>query len=71
MIAPTPTQNVVTITFEVPSAQLAIMDMNGKMLMSKGIVSGDQIDLSNFDYGVYFFTLQTGELTTVKRVVKQ
>lgn len=71
MIAPNPTQNVVTITFEVPSAQLAIMDMNGKMLMSKGIVSGDQIDLSNFDYGVYFFTLQTGELTTVKRVVKQ
>jgi Secretion system C-terminal sorting domain/FG-GAP-like repeat len=68
---PNPTNDVVTLRFEAPSADLVVFDAQGKRIQTHKIISGDSISLSHLETGVYFFELTTEKGKTVKRVVKQ
>jgi hypothetical protein len=68
---PNPTNDVVTLRFEAPSAELVVFDAQGKRIQTHKIISGDSISLSHLETGVYFFELTTEKGKTVKRVVKQ
>lgn len=70
-IVPNPTAEVVTLTFEGSEAKLTILDLNGKLMREMTVVSGDQVDMSAFENGVYLFTMHTDSFKTVERVVKQ
>lgn len=67
---PNPTNDVVTIRFEVPNADLVVFDAQGKRIQTHKIVSGDSVSLAHLETGVYFFELTTEKGKTVKRVVK-
>jgi hypothetical protein len=69
-LMPNPTRDNVTITMSVASATLEVRDAFGKLILMKGITSGEQVDLSQNEDGVYFFTIETGNGSIVKRVVK-
>ena len=68
---PNPTNEVVTIRFEAPKANLSVYDTHGKRITIQTILSGDSISLAHLESGVYFFELTTEQGKTVKRVVKQ
>jgi hypothetical protein len=54
----------------VASAMLEVRDAQGKLMVVKAITSGEQVDLSQAEVGVYFFTIKTANGSVVKRVVK-
>jgi uncharacterized delta-60 repeat protein len=68
---PNPTNDLVTIRFDFPKADLVMYDAQGKHIQTQTIISGDSISLSHLETGVYFFELITEQGKTVKRVVKQ
>jgi len=70
-IVPNPTNNVVNITFEDAQAELTILDINGKLIDQMTIKSGDTVDMTLFENGVYLFTLTSDSIRTIERVVKQ
>jgi hypothetical protein len=70
-IVPNPTSEVVTLTFEGSEARLTILDLNGKVMTEMTVNSGDQVDMSAYENGVYLFTMYTDSFKTVERVVKQ
>ncbi len=69
-LMPNPTRDNVTITMSVASAMLEVRDAQGKLMVVKAITSGEQVDLSQAEVGVYFFTIKTANGSVVKRVVK-
>jgi hypothetical protein len=69
-LMPNPTRDYVTITMSVSSATLEVRDAQGKLMVVKAITSGEQVDLSQAEVGVYFFTIKTANGSVVKRVVK-
>ncbi len=69
-LMPNPTRENVTITMSVASATLEVRDAQGKLMVAKAITSGEQVDLSQAEVGVYFFTIKTTNGSVVKRVVK-
>ena len=69
-LMPNPTRDNVTITMSVASATLEVRDAQGKLMVAKAITSGEQVDLSQAEVGVYFFTIKTANGSVVKRVVK-
>ena len=69
-LMPNPTRDNVTITMSVASAMLEVRDAQGKLMVVKVITSGEQVDLSQAEVGVYFFTIKTANGSVVKRVVK-
>ena len=69
-LMPNPTRDNVTITMSVASATLEVRDAQGKLMVAKAITSGEQVDLSQVEVGVYFFTIKTANGSVVKRVVK-
>lgn len=70
-IVPNPTSSFVIITFEAPEAQLTILDLNGKIMRELVVNSGDAVDMSAFENGVYLFTLYSDSIRSIERVVKQ
>lgn len=70
-IVPNPTNNAVKISFEASEARLTILDLNGKILQELTVNSGDSVDMSTFENGVYLFTIYTDSIRTIERVVKQ
>lgn len=70
-IVPNPTTNLVTLTFEASEARLTILDLNGKIINVLTVNSGDTVDLSAFENGVYLFSIYTDSITAIERVVKQ
>ena len=69
-ILPNPTQAVVTISFEGLTATVAIIDVKGRLLKTVSVNSGDQIDLSNFETGLYLFDITSNSKRTIERVIK-
>jgi uncharacterized delta-60 repeat protein len=68
---PNPTSDIVTMRFEAPKADLAIVDAQGKRIQTQTIISGDSISLAHLETGVYFFELITEQGKTTRRLVKQ
>ena len=67
---PNPTSGMVNITMSANEAVAEVFDMNGKILQTVRINSGDVIDLSSYERGVYSIKVMTELGTTVERVVK-
>lgn len=70
-IVPNPTNNIVTISFEASEARLTILDLNGKIINELIVNSGDAIDMSSFENGVYLFSIYSDAISAIERVVKQ
>ncbi len=71
IIAPNPTSNQVSVSFNLTDAILIVKDANGKIVIDeKTINSGDKISLETMQAGVYFFELKSKEGIVIKRIVK-
>lgn len=69
-VHPNPTHDVVTVTMEAASAVVEVMDVQGKLVQTTLIKSGDQIDLSTYERGVYTLRVKTELGTAIERIVK-
>lgn len=67
---PNPTNDVVTIRFEVPDAELMIYDTQGKRIHTQKLISGESTSLETVETGIYLFEFITERGKIVKRVVK-
>lgn len=70
-LVPNPTEDIVSIFFNKPSAQLMVRDSQGKQILYKLIMSGEQISLQNYADGVYLFEIKTDESSTTHKILKQ
>jgi uncharacterized delta-60 repeat protein len=70
ILAPNPTQDLISIQFEGLNANLTIRDSQGKPLASQNIIPGEQISLLNYASGIYLLEFATTEGIVTKRVVK-
>lgn len=70
-IYPNPTNDLVVVEFNAASAQIEILDAQGKVIQTSHINSGEQISLKNAQSGVYFIRISNENATTVHRIVKQ
>ncbi|WP_341902465.1 T9SS type A sorting domain-containing protein [Fluviicola taffensis] len=69
-VHPNPTHDVVVVTMEAASATVEVMDVQGKLIQTTQIKSGDQIDLSTYERGVYTLRIKTEFGTSLERIVK-
>lgn len=70
-IAPNPTRDFVEVNFEGENIKLEIVDSKGKLLYSNLVGNGDQIDMTLFDSGIYFFHFQSAKTNEVLRVIRE
>jgi hypothetical protein len=68
---PNPTFGKVSISMSVNEATLDILDANGRVLVRKEIVSGEEIALGEYPAGVYYFKIATPNGVSMKRLIKQ
>lgn len=71
VVSPNPTGGHVTVTMTVGTATVQVLDIQGKVVYATSVVSGDKIDLSHFESGVYILNFTSSEGTAIQRVVKQ
>jgi len=71
LIYPNPSTEFVIIEFNATTAQIEILDTQGKLIQTAQINSGEQISLKNQPNGVYFIRISTENATSIHRVVKQ
>ncbi len=71
LIYPNPSTDLVVIEFNAASAQIEILDTQGKVIQTTHINSGEQISLKNEQSGVYFIRISTENATSVHRIVRQ
>lgn len=69
-LAPNPTKDVFTVSFEGNAADYILYDAQGKLIQTSTIISGEGVSLKDLENGIYFFELKTENGSTVKRVVK-
>jgi len=71
-IAPNPTNGSIQITLnQVGSGQIQILDLNGKILMTKQLNGATaQIDLGSLQQGTYLVSIVTAQKTFVQRISK-
>jgi hypothetical protein len=69
-VHPNPTHDVVIVTMEASSATVEVMDVQGKLIQTTQIKSGDQIDLSTYERGVYTLRIKTDLGSSIERIVK-
>lgn len=67
---PNPTNDLVTIQMSVANASLEVLDAQGKLILTKEIISGEQVSLGAYETGIYFFNVRTANGIAVQRVVK-
>ena len=70
-VFPNPTENHVTVTMTSANARLTITDAQGKTHYVNQITNGQLIDLSSYEDGVYFLSIETESGKVLKRIVKQ
>ncbi|MGH1434352.1 MAG: T9SS type A sorting domain-containing protein [Lewinella sp.] len=76
-IFPNPTGGLFAVSWEKtnPLIQISLLDINGRILLQKGLPSGSlttQIDVSRFPAGVYLLQLTNNEgAVTSRRIVRQ
>jgi len=77
IVFPNPVDNLLKVQVKDPSPNrnysIEIINKRGKMVISRALKgTGEQVDLSNLQKGVYFVrTKQNGKLLNTKRLVKQ
>jgi hypothetical protein len=69
-VHPNPTNDVVIVTMDATSAIVEVMDVQGKLVQTTQIKSGDQVDLSTYERGVYTLRIKTELGTSIERIVK-
>jgi hypothetical protein len=69
-VHPNPTHDVVIVTMDASSAIVEVMDVQGKLVQTTQIKSGDQIDLGTYERGVYTLRIKTESGTSIERIVK-
>lgn len=69
-VHPNPTHDVVIVTMDASSAIVEVMDVQGKLVQTTQIKSGDPIDLSTYERGVYTLRIKTESGTSIERIVK-
>ncbi|WP_343631089.1 T9SS type A sorting domain-containing protein [Fluviicola sp.] len=69
-VHPNPTHDVVFVTMDASSAVVEVMDAQGKLVQTTQIKSGDQINLSAYERGVYTLRIKTDSGTSIERIVK-
>lgn len=69
-VHPNPTHDFVIVTMEDASAIVEVMDVQGKLVQTTQIKSGDQIDLGAYERGVYTLRIKTESGTSIERIVK-
>ncbi len=69
-VHPNPTHDVVIVTMDASSAIVEVMDVQGKLVQTTQIKSGDPIDLSTYERGVYTLRIKTDLGTSIERIVK-
>jgi hypothetical protein len=67
---PNPTRDQVTITMKSEKAFVEVVDAQGKLVISRQIENGGNIDLTSFENGVYIFKITTDSETSVHRISK-
>ncbi len=71
-IFPNPTENNVQIELtESNAAELTIIDITGKILATHDFQQAMDLDLSDWENGIYLFMIQTDKGRIIKRVTKQ
>ena len=70
-VFPNPTENQVTISMSFVDALLTITDAQGKTHYVNQVTNGQLIDLSSYEDGVYFLSIETESGKVLKRIVKQ
>jgi len=71
MVYPNPTANLLTVQLNVTSSEYTLTDANGRVVQEGSITSGNTIDLSSFEAGVYFLGLKHTNGLIVKQIVKK
>ncbi|MNK05090.1 hypothetical protein D3C87_229650 [compost metagenome] len=71
LVFPNPTENNVTISMTFADALLTITDAQGKTHYVNQVTNGQLIDLSSYEDGVYFLSIETESGKVLKRIVKQ
>ena len=69
-VHPNPTHDIVIVTMDASSAIVEVMDVQGKLVQTTQIKSGDPIDLSTYERGVYTLRIKTDLGTSIERIVK-
>lgn len=69
-VYPNPTHDMVIVTMDAASAIVEVMDIQGKLIQTTQIKSGDQVDLSTYERGVYTLRIKTEFGTSLERIVK-
>lgn len=71
-IAPNPSTDKITLTGEFANdATGAIVDQNGKVMLTSPIKNGTTLDISTFANGMYFLNINSNGNTTSKTIVKK
>jgi hypothetical protein len=71
IVYPNPTTDLITVQLNVLSTEYTLTDANGRIVQAGNITSGNTIDLSSFESGVYFLGLKNTNGLVVKQVVKK
>jgi hypothetical protein len=69
-LAPNPTKDIFTVSFEGNTADYTLYEAQGKLIQTSTIISGECVSLKDLENGIYFFELKTENGNAVKRVVK-
>jgi N-acetylneuraminic acid mutarotase len=71
-IYPNPTNDLITIKTGIPDRyNIDIINLNGQLMLSRVMGGTDhQLDLSSFQKGIYFITIQSADFVTTRKVIK-
>ncbi|MCK5774854.1 MAG: T9SS type A sorting domain-containing protein [Bacteroidales bacterium] len=71
-ISPNPTNGIFTIDFhEAGKSNISITDISGKIILYENNADRNQIDMSNFENGIYLIRIQTAKKTFTTKIIKQ
>ena len=70
-VYPNPSSGKITISFEGSEANVAIVNVNGKLVYNSAIKSNDAVDLSMLKAGTYFVKVEIENNTFVERIIIQ
>lgn len=71
-VSPNPSSDIVTISGELSNdAVAAIIDQNGRVLMTTAVSNGSTLDISTFENGMYFVKISDNGTSTTKTIVKK
>lgn len=69
-VYPNPTRGNVKVTFNSANAYVEVYDAQGKLMTAALLESGDEINLSDFERGVYYLRVKSDAQITTHRIVR-